>query len=211
VTVVLDIGNTRIKWARTAGAGLADVGSAVHRDSPEPALEALAAAFPPPVERVLASNVAGEVMASRLVTFAMERWGVEPQLVETEAEGYGVRCGYRDPARLGVDRWIAVIAARESVDSAACVIDAGTTVTLDVVDAEGTHLGGLIMPGPRIVAAALHAGTRNIGPTESVKGRPTGLALLGHTTEEAVGHGALLALAAGLDRAVGSAHPPRCY
>jgi type III pantothenate kinase len=113
-----------------------------------------------------------------------------------------VRCAYSDPARLGVDRWVAVLAAFHAARGAACVLSAGTAVTFDAVDAAGRHLGGLILAGPRLAADALERHTSNIGATAPAGAAPSGLGLLGKSTDTAVAHGTMLALAAALDRAV---------
>jgi type III pantothenate kinase len=212
---VVDIGNARIKWAHvvagrhvTGSDGrLVGGGAAVHVDALDAALASLAAALPERLTRIVASNVAGPEMAVRLAELAERRWGIRPELVETAAETLGVRCGYRDPRRLGVDRWVAVVAAHllataSARGAPACVINAGSAYTFDAVDSAGQHLGGLILPGPRIAADALDRSTRRIGPTPPAKRLPAGVDLLGKSTEEAVGHGALLGPAAAFDRAI---------
>lgn len=200
---VVDVGNTRLKWARVERGRLVERGRAVHRDALEPALDALEAAVPTAPERVLVSNVAGADVARRLAERVRRRGGVAPELVATTAERLGVRCGYTEPARLGVDRWVAVLAAhRLAAGRPACVIDAGTAATFDAVAADGRHLGGLIFAGARLAAAGLARGTSDIGRTRSVARPAEGLALLGTDTEAAVGRGAMLALAAAFDRAV---------
>jgi type III pantothenate kinase len=181
---------------------LRDAGEALHVDAAQQAFGTLAEALPERADRVVVANVAGEVMASRLVTFSMERWGVEPEFVEPAEARWGVTCGYRDPASLGADRWAAVVAVRRLTSGAACVIDAGTAVTLDVVDGAGRHLGGLILAGPRIIAAALHRETQGIGATQGVRRVPKGIELLGRSTDEAVAHGAMLGLAGAIERAL---------
>jgi type III pantothenate kinase len=82
------------------------------------------------------------------------------------------------------------------------VIGAGTAVTFDAVDASGQHLGGLIFAGARLVAAALDRSTSDIGATSLSGAPPSGLGLLGKNTDNAVGHAAMLSVAAALDRAV---------
>jgi type III pantothenate kinase len=201
--VLVDIGNTRIKWASLRRGRLVDRGSAAHRDSLDAAIAALDAALPAE-PRIIASNVAGGAVAARLEALVANRPGASLELVATSAERFGVRCAYADPSRLGVDRWVAVLAAHhaERPPSAACVLSAGTAVTFDAVDAAGVHLGGLIMPGAALQAAALDRHTSNIGRTLPATAASRGLDLLGRTTDAAVGHGAWLALAAALDRAV---------
>ena len=200
--LVVDIGNARIKWARASRHGLAGHGEAVHGRKPGAALEALDEATPARAERVVTVNVAGEGMASSLSKYANRRWNVESEFVATAQEGHGVRCAYSDPSRMGADRWVALIAGFRLAGGPACVIDAGTAVTLDAVDAGGRHLGGLILAGPRVVAAALDRQTSGIGETQGPSHPGQGAALLGASTDEAVAKGAMLGLAGALDRAL---------
>ena len=200
MTVLVDAGNTRIKWATLERGALVRRGSVVHRDAPDAALAALGATLPEK-PRIVVANVAGEPMASRLRSLVAGRPGAALELVATEKERFGVRCAYADPSRLGVDRWVAVLGAFHTARGAACVIDAGTAVTFDAVDANGEHLGGLILPCAPLLAAALDRNTSNIGRTAAPAAAARGLDLLGRTTDAAVGHGAWLALAAALDRA----------
>ncbi len=210
-TFVVDIGNARIKWARLEGATLTDRGHAVHAAGAEDSLAEFITALPESVGRVLVANVAGPELAERLAERVAARCGIEVEFAATAAEALGVRCGYRDPSRLGVDRWLAVIAAHTLARRAAagtvppaCVINAGTAMTFDAVDGEGRHLGGLILAGPRIAADALRRNTERIGATSPAAAHaPRGLELLGRSTDEAVGRGALLGPAAAFDRAVG--------
>ncbi len=201
MTFVIDIGNTRIKWGRARSGELDATGNALHIESMDCALDALFAALPENTNDVLVANVMGETAASRLADRLSERYGVTPRLVATAAEGYGIRCSYTDPAQLGVDRWVAMIAAHQLASGTVCVIDAGTAVTFDAVDPAGRHLGGLIFAGPRIIASALDRGTEQIGATAAAATKPQGLDLLGTETDAAVGRGAMLGLAAALDAA----------
>lgn len=202
MTVLVDIGNTRIKWATLAGERLVERGGAVHRDSLDAAIAAFAAALPPQ-PRIVGANVAGAAVAKRLEALVAARPGASLELVTTAAERFGVRCAYAEPSRLGVDRWVAVLAAhRHAPGVPFCVLSAGTAVTFDAVDAGGAHLGGLILPGVTLLAAALDRHTSDIGRTAPAPTVARGLELLGRNTDAAVGHGAWLALAAALDRAV---------
>jgi type III pantothenate kinase len=62
-------------------------------------------------------------------------------------QALGVTNAYREPERLGVDRWMALIAASKLVSGDVVVIDAGSAITLDLLRADGKHLGGAILPG----------------------------------------------------------------
>jgi type III pantothenate kinase len=200
MAVLVDIGNTRLKWASLERGRLVGRGSAVHRGSLDAAIAAFEEALPAQ-PRIIASNVAGEAVAERLEALVAARPGAALELVATSAERFGVRCAYADPSRLGVDRWVAVLAAHHAARAAACVVSAGTAVTFDAVDAGGAHLGGLILPGVRLLAAALDRHTSDIGPTAPATAVPRGLELLGRNTDAAVGHGAWGARAAARDRA----------
>ena len=200
--LVVDIGNTRIKWACVSGRELVDPGEAVHERIPGAALESLAEAAPGRPDRVVAVNVAGEGFVAAFTKMVKRRWDLAPEFVNTEHRGHGVRCAYADPSRMGSDRWVALIAGFRLAAGAACVIDAGTAVTLDAVDSRGRHLGGLILAGPRVIATALDRQTSGIGETRGRSRPARGAAVLGSSTDEAVAKGAMLGLSGGLDRAV---------
>jgi len=198
----VDIGNSRIKWARASEGRLVDPCEDLHMESPATAIQSMVEVQPNDIGRLVAVNVAGPVLGSLLTEVAMNNWGIAPEFVEPVRDGHGIRCGYSDPSQLGADRWVALIAAYQLTKGAASVIDAGTTVTLDSVDAEGQHLGGLIMAGPQMVCAALHQGTDGIGKISRALRPPTGISMLGTDTDKAVANGAMLSVASALDRAI---------
>jgi type III pantothenate kinase len=199
---LIDIGNTRMKWAVTGEAGLAHSGSAVHVTGIDGAVDTLVDALPKTVRGALAANVAGPAAAAARTVAFRERRSLAVEFVAAEADAHGLHLAYSDPSRLGVDRWLAMLAARAAIQGPVCVIQAGTAVTFDAVDAGGRHLGGLIIPGRRLMAEALERNTGRIGPTEGDVAHAPGLKLLGVSTDEAVAKGALVATAAALDRAV---------
>jgi type III pantothenate kinase len=198
----MDIGNARIKWARSQDGVLSDHGEALHLGNPEQALDSFVQAITGEVTRMVATNVAGKTIEARLDEIAGHRWSIRPEWIVSVADQLGVTCGYSEPRRLGADRWVTVLAAYARANGAACVIDAGSAVTFDVVDAGGQHLGGLIMAGPRLVATALSRETSDIGQTMISEAAPRGLALMGRSTDAAVAHGAMLSVAAAADRAL---------
>jgi type III pantothenate kinase len=181
--------------------GLTHPGNAVHVTGIESAVEALVAALPASVRTVVAANVAGPEVAAALAVALAEQRALAVDFVAPTAQSHGLRLAYADPSRLGVDRWLAMLAARAAAPGPVCVIQAGTAVTFDAVDAAGSHLGGLIIPGPRLMAEALAQNTGKIGPTAAEATHARGLGSLGVSTDEAVAKGGLLAIAAALDRA----------
>jgi len=104
----------------------------------------------------------------------------------------GVRNSYTDPERMGVDRWLALLAARARYpDQRICVVDAGTALTIDLLSADGRHDGGYILPGPSLMVSALFAGTGRVrdAALEEWSDMP------GTNTADAVGGGVVLGLA----------------
>jgi len=198
---VIDIGNTRLKWAIADEHGLSQADSTIHVDGLEAAVDALVEALPRGVRRALAVNVAGRAVGARIAG-ALGARACATTFVAAEAERFGIRIAYAEPASLGADRWVAMLAAHESTPGAVCVIQAGTAVTFDALDASGQHLGGLILPSPRLMADSLRRNTARIGPAWFDAPRAPGLGVLGASTREAVARGAMLAIGAALDRAV---------
>jgi type III pantothenate kinase len=215
VILLVDVGNTRVKWALGQGGELTDAGVAEHlADGLAATLESAWARLRKPL-RIVACNVAGETAAGILTGWALGRWGVTPEFIGATESACGLRNGYSEPARLGADRWAAMVGAWSLRGGPLCVVDCGTAVTVDVVSAEGEHLGGLILPGLVLMRRALTEGTAGVRTAgASDPGAPTGppigeadVALLARTTAGAVAGGTLYALVATLDRVVADLAP----
>ena len=159
--LLVDIGNTRVKWACAGTGPLSAPGAAVHRGTDPAMLAELLARLPAGIDSIrLASVARNEVTAA--VTELLERhYGQPVQRAATAAVAGALRNGYRDWRQLGVDRWLALRAAYASAPGeAACVVDAGTAVTVDSLAPGGHHLGGLILPGLGLLEGLLdRAGT----------------------------------------------------
>jgi type III pantothenate kinase len=134
-----------------------------------------------PPASLLGCNVAGDGMRHR-VEEQLELWDLEPRWVASSAQAGGVINGYDHPGRLGADRFVALIGARQHVlaraqggaPRPALVVMVGTAVTVDALDAEGCFLGGLILPGHGIMLRALEGGTAGLRvPTGEVREFPT--------------------------------------
>jgi type III pantothenate kinase len=198
--LLIDVGNTRLKWAWLTSTGLSDQQAVVHRDAkPELWTSALFDAGQQP-ERVLVSNVAGEAMAKTLAKLAKQVYGVKVEFVTATRQFLELTNGYLDPSLLGADRWLAVIGAWTKARSALCVVDAGTAVKVDSVDANGLHLGGLIVPGIHMMREALLRRTHDIAKAVE-QSTPSMAGVLANNTIGAVSRGAVFALAGMADRA----------
>ncbi len=113
-------------------------------------------------DRVLVSNVSKSSRLQTLATFSKIHFDTLIEVV-TPVEFYrGMRTEYDDPERLGVDRWLASLAAWLRCSSNVCVVDVGTALTVDVVTASGRHLGGLIAPGPTLMQHSLASGAAEL-------------------------------------------------
>jgi type III pantothenate kinase len=195
--LLIDIGNTRIKWARLEHGRLGEQSALPHADlDPEQLRSAFARIGRP--ARVLMSNVAGAGAAQAVVACVMALWGLHVEAVHASAAAGGVRNGYRDPARLGVDRWLAVIGAYALERRDAVVVSVGTAMTIDAVDAAGLHRGGVIVPGPDLMASSLFRNTSDIA--HRAHGGASSHALFADNTLGAVEQGAVHALAALIER-----------
>jgi type III pantothenate kinase len=158
--LLVDIGNTRVKAALVEGGQAVMLPAVGTRDHAPFSAWAEAIVSRPP--RVLVSNVAGPEMAMHLVRYTRERWQLEPEFALPCRTRAGMTTRYQQPEKLGVDRWLAALAAWHEARGAVCVIDVGTALTVDVVTSDGTHLGGLIAPGPDLLRLSLTRGTAQL-------------------------------------------------
>jgi type III pantothenate kinase len=201
VTVLLvDIGNTRIKWARLEGGRLAKARAAVHSGwGVTDYARRLLGSKPP--EHVLVSSVAGPEV-NRAIAAAARRAGAKVQFVTVPRRGGGVRVGYVEPWRLGVDRFVGVVGAHQIFKGVAvCVVGVGTAMTLDLVSADGRHRGGAIIPAPDLMVETLFSETNGIR-RRAQGGAGGGTGLFGSSTRAGVIEGSRYAAAALVDRAV---------
>ena len=147
-TLLVDIGNTRVKWALLRGARVGRMQALEHAGGGA-SFRRLVRSAPRDVARVVAVSVAGAKLERALDASARSRFGVAVEFVHSERRAAGVRNGYRDTWRLGADRWVGVIAAHYMAGARhAVVVNIGTALTVDAVTRDGRHLGGLITPGP---------------------------------------------------------------
>ncbi len=142
--LLIDSGNSRIKWGWGSDYG-AEAVCAVERDNIGQ-IPALWSVLPAPAH-IWMTNSAGEERLQWLQQQFFELWGRRAELAVTGRRWEGLTNGYRNPQQLGVDRWLGMVAAWRRMKSSFCLIDCGTAVTIDFVDATGQHQGGNILPG----------------------------------------------------------------
>ncbi len=194
--LLVDVGNTRIKWGLFNGGVISAHGALVYAG--KPIMEVLTAAWAKLASPagIVVANVAGTQFAENLERYCRERFNRAPEFVQPMPQACGVTNGYSQPTQLGADRWAAVIGAYHLYAGPVCIIGCGTAITVDTVTGEGRHLGGLIAPGIGVMQRALAAAAPAI-PQE-----PDGtVTLYARDTRTAVSSGILYAAAGLVERA----------
>ncbi len=199
MNLYIDIGNSRIKWllgdsdsdtinSHPFGAGdLAAELSECWKNEPVP-------------ERIIAASVGKKSIMDVVNTVCDSLWSKRPEYLTVQKEFCDVIIAYDDADRLGVDRWLVLIAAFNRYRTNLCIVDCGTAVTVDVVSATGRHKGGYIIPGVGMMRHALVSDTEKISVSEEVHCDVK----LGQSTEECIDNGIQLTVAAFIDRVVTS-------
>ena len=204
MNLLLDIGNTRIKWATQdqhhwfdgdallhKGLVFSDVARKTWKDLDTP-------------ERVIVANVAGPEIEKKVTTWVKRKWKLRVEFLRAQADMCGVSNAYGQPERLGADRWASLLAAYVHYPGASIIVDCGTAITIDALAANGSHLGGLIIPGIDMMATAL---TDNAADIESDTLDSREVSLLGSSTGSAVTGGVLYAAIAFIDRVCADLQP----
>lgn len=200
ILLLVDIGNTRVKWARLADGQMGKQQAAVNVGwgVKEYARRVIGRR----VNRIVVSSVAGDDVNRALTAAARQAEAPLPEFVASERSAAGITTDYLDPWRLGVDRFVGAIGAHHLASGQpVCVVNVGTAMTIDLVDGSGVHRGGAIVPGPALMVDSLL--TRTNGIRHRATGGPSGVtSLFARTTRTAIGQGALYAAAAVIDRAI---------
>lgn len=184
----LDAGNSRLKWGLREGDRWRVLGVLDYRQLDAPPAEWADA------HRAVLANVAGEAVGRRLEALCRDL-GVPLHAVVPQAAAAGVTNAYRDPARLGPDRWAALVGARALHGGACLVVCAGTATTVDVLEADGRFRGGIILPGLDMMRRALAGDTARLPLVEE-----EAFVAYPASTEEAIQAGCLHAQAGAVER-----------
>lgn len=192
-----DLGNTRAKFWRCEGGRTKSHWAAAHDGHPELLLRMAPPEFREAAGGVFGMSVLGKDADDRFAAGVLAQWGCLPEFATAGPSFRGLINAYaEDPSRLGIDRWMGLIGAARDCD-ALCVVGCGTAITIDVVRA-GSHKGGYILPGLRLMQDALLGGTRRVRFDDSA---PYSLAL-GVSTGGAVRNAAVAAVVALVERVV---------
>lgn len=162
MNLLIDMGNTRLKWACFENQQL-EIGSPLlNVELKHLQLKQLWQNLATP-KRFVYSCVAVHSLLQQVLAVALELWpSVEIIAVHARAFAFGVSNAYLQPEKLGVDRWLALIATQHLYALPACIVDCGTAITVDVINSQGQHQGGVICPGLNLMKNALFQGTKNL-------------------------------------------------
>lgn len=187
--LLIDIGNSRLKWAVAQDDTITN-GGAVEHDRPELAellLQAWAGLDRP--RQVAIASVAAQGLFDRVAGALHSLWpGLQLYRAQSTAYALGVRNAYQQPNRLGVDRWLALLAAHRHYPGNVCIVDCGTAITVDALNYDGQHLGGLIAPGVTMMRRSLGRQAAALAFSDQVAALE-----LANGTEAAIANGCLQA------------------
>lgn len=194
MNLLLDLGNSRLKWACAENNQLQLGQTLPHSEITLPTLRTLWQDLRP--EKVGISCVGKAELLAVITTVAGELWRDVPiHFATTQICAFDVTNGYLQPEKLGVDRWLALIAVRQKTTDSVCVVDCGTAITVDVLDADGKHQGGVICAGLTLMKTALAFNTADLPLADSPHN--VGLAI---ETEAAIYNGTLFAACGLIER-----------
>jgi len=205
--LLIDAGNTRVKWAMVPAAarGREALGNWSASGSVEHAqvgqLVDVWRSYP--LVRVVLANVAGAAMREELEQALAATLGLHPVPLDwftSVPELAGVRNAYRDPAQLGCDRFASAIGAHALFPGQPLIVaTCGTATTVDAVNADGVFAGGMILPGLGLMASAL---AKNTAQLPQVAEKLDASEPFADNTEAAIASGCLAAQAGAIERAV---------
>ncbi|MBV8145885.1 MAG: type III pantothenate kinase [Gammaproteobacteria bacterium] len=199
--LLVDAGNTRIKWAYLERGRLGRGRAATHSSWSAATYDRQLFGRARPAH-VWATSVAGPGVKHSLAG-AARRAGAGVTFVSVPRHGGGVRVGYPEPWRLGVDRFVAAVGAHALFPGMPlCVVGVGTAMTIDLIGADGRHRGGAIIPGPSLMVETLFKGTHGIQRRAQGGTTQRGRGLFARSTRDGVLQGGRYAAAALIDRAV---------
>jgi type III pantothenate kinase len=153
--LLVDMGNSSIKWASLEGEELSEQQWIPYNN--DSLTQAWLKLLVP--TQIVISNVASVEKVELIKNWIKLHWRLQANFIKSTHYQCGVKNAYDNPEQLGVDRWLALLAAHKLEKGTVCVVDCGTAITLDVLSANGNHQGGLIMPGLTTMHNALLSNT----------------------------------------------------
>jgi|SRR5665647_57065 len=204
--LLIDAGNTRIKWALVNGEEWlcngdlpARQAGKLARDIADRLASLNTGAGMHDIRQTWVSNVAGEESAQHIrsisisISISTGKSG-PPHFIVAQKMQCGVRNGYANASQLGSDRWAALIAAWRLVQGECLVVNSGTATTIDALSGQGEFLGGLILPGVELMQRSL------VAATDQLKSEQGGYAQFPLSSADALYSGAIQASCGAIER-----------
>jgi len=197
--LLLDVGNTRLKWAWQKGEEFSPGGEIVHAGQLD-AEQLMQISRDHSPSQVVATCVADDKVTEALYKQIECQLDKAVEFVTAVTQAQGITNAYLQPAQLGSDRWAALVAAHQGWPGFLCVIDAGSALTVDLVRPDGQHLGGYILPGLGMMQSCLLERTAIPMPNGSESIVPS--TQPGTNTRSCMANGALQAACGLIERTV---------
>ena len=203
MNLLVDLGNTRLKWSIVTDSKMTPSKALFHQSTnfnQHLAKDWQALVSP----KILAiSSVSSEAIKSDVINLAQQLWkNVKIIIAKSASKEFGVQNSYLQPEKLGIDRWLTFIASYNNYQQALWIVDCGTAITVDFINPQGQHQGGLISPGLQLMKTALstHTATLNFSKEKRYN---LGLA---NQTNKAIFNGTLYAATGLIEQAINQ-HP----
>lgn len=177
----IDRGNTALKWQLVENETLVEKGVF---NNAVALTDGLSILTNHDLSDIYVASVGSNEFCCRLIAWAEEQNQPCPTFIESSSEACGVTNAYQEAEQLGVDRWLAMIAAHHKYNGMLCVADSGTALTMDFLLGNGEHLGGVIVPGAELMKSSLLNNTQKIYVDNTFNSNQ-----LGRNTSEAVTFG----------------------
>jgi type III pantothenate kinase len=203
MNLLIDLGNSRLKWATSTHPDEIITGHPVLNSDITPDLLCKLWQDTAKPDLVAIACVSNRRLHDLIITVVENLWSdTAIYVAKSQASAYGLTNAYSQPEKLGVDRWLSMMAAYQRHRTALCLVGCGTAITIDIVDDNGKHQGGLIAPGLRLMQHALAEGTENLDLTTAT--HPIGLAA---NTNAAIYNGTLYAVCGLVERTLNQQPP----
>lgn len=194
--LLLDLGNSRCKAAFANGDTITHQALLCDKESRLATVEMLLREKKI-LKQVVICSVWSEELNHELKKLLHRQAIHDYYFIEPQTDSFGVQLGYANPGQMGPDRLAVMIAANEKFKGNKCIVDCGTAVTIDVLDADGIHHGGIIFPGTTSMQRAMYVET-GVAYRKG-DGR---IEVLADNTSDAIYAGCLTAVAGGIRQAV---------
>jgi len=197
--LLVDIGNSRMKWRLTEGSDTTGAAGMIAGPiTPAAVSHTWERQQDMPPVQIAVSNVRGSETEAVLTDWCQTRWQQSPWFVRSTDPVIGIKNSYKDPAQLGSDRLLALLGARTLSPGTLAVVDCGTALTIDLLDADDCFRGGVILPGPQLAANALRERAPGIAAAGTDSAVPE--SVLGRSTQECIDSGVYFGTGGAIDR-----------